>query len=232
MRNISRAFNSLKLVLRNLGRFRELSTSWVGGVREEVRVIRDLSDSQKQMEKVMKDRPFRLELGCGSFKRDGWIGIDIQGDPDIKLDLSLPWPFPDGSVAEIHSEHFLEHLEYPREVEHALSESLRVLKRGGMLSFSVPNLKPYLQAYCRNDLEFLREKVFDTPEDGKYDRCVMDVINWFALREGDHKYMYDDENSMLRLREAGFSEVRTRDFDPSRDYNKRLSSVYVQGLKP
>ena len=186
----------------------------------------------RNLASVLQTKPLKLELGCGSFQREGWIGIDIAGKPDLYLDLRRGLPFPDNSVDEIHSAHVFEHLEYPSELKFILSECYRVLKPGGTISFSVPNMRPYLEAYCADNIGFLKKYVFDRPTNRAYDACAMDIINWFALRGGEHKFMFDDENAKARLKEVGFVNVHIRDFDPSRDYNRRFSSVYVEGKKP
>ncbi|WP_295544015.1 class I SAM-dependent methyltransferase [uncultured Thiohalocapsa sp.] len=88
----------------------------------------------------------RLDLGCGYYKPQGYIGLDnlvgeaaqiINQDnaPDILMDLSAqPLPFADNSVDEVRSSHFLEH----SNLDHVLNESWRVLKPGGRLVFTVP----------------------------------------------------------------------------------------------
>jgi SAM-dependent methyltransferase len=180
---------------------------------------------------VASGQPVRLELGGGDFRRSGWLSIDATDGAQIRLDLRRALPFPNGSVAEIHSEHFLEHLRYPDEVMGILREAWRVLAPGGLFSFSVPNVRPYAEAYVRDDLDWLRDRVYDRPPGGAYDDTALDVLAWFALREGEHLTLFDGENACHRMRLAGFSEVKTREFDPARDYNRRESSVYVEGRK-
>jgi predicted SAM-dependent methyltransferase len=68
----------------------------------------------------------------------GWINIDIDERADLQLDLRANLPFPDNSVSFIYSEHFFEHLEYPRDTSTFLKESLRVLIPKG--SRSKPSL--------------------------------------------------------------------------------------------
>lgn len=68
----------------------------------------------------------RLDLGCGSSKVSGFVGIDLSSDADIKWDIRWGLPFDDSSVIEIRSDHFLEHLELPMIVE-VLQECRRVL---------------------------------------------------------------------------------------------------------
>src|SRR3989338_7671002 len=53
----------------------------------------------------------KLDLGCGSLKRPGFIGIDLSSKADLQWDINWGIPFNDNSVTEIRSDHFFEHLE-------------------------------------------------------------------------------------------------------------------------
>jgi SAM-dependent methyltransferase len=55
-----------------------------------------------------------LDVGCGSKKHPGAIGIDLSGDTDADIvhDLdSLPWPVEDSSFDEILLQDVIEHLQ-------------------------------------------------------------------------------------------------------------------------
>jgi len=60
----------------------------------------------------------KLDLGCGQNPKEGFEGVDIRGGKASRVvDLfKFPWPFEDGSVEELHSSHFLEHIP-AREIE-------------------------------------------------------------------------------------------------------------------
>ena len=81
----------------------------------------------------------KLNLGCGEKKMAGYINVDICGNPDKRVDLSVfPWPFEDNSADEISSSHFLEHvLDYER----TILEIHRILKPRGILHFKVPHFR-------------------------------------------------------------------------------------------
>jgi len=85
-------------------------------------------------------RPLRLELGCGAVKRNpGAVGIDTRRLPtvDVVADaLEVLRTIPDASVDSVYSEHFLEHVEAPREV---LAQISRVLVDGGTCVTVVPH---------------------------------------------------------------------------------------------
>lgn len=85
--------------------------------------------------------PLKLDLGCGTQKQPGFVGVD-QTDfvgVDVKFDLrQTPWPWADDSVGEVHCSHFLEHLGGIQRVTF-MNELYRVLQVGGVARFIVPH---------------------------------------------------------------------------------------------
>lgn len=84
--------------------------------------------------------PLRLDLGCGKNKREGFTGVDVRQFPgvDVVADLAKPWPWPDGSVEEVHCSHMLEHV--PRlQRPPFFNELHRVLRPGGKATFITPH---------------------------------------------------------------------------------------------
>lgn len=91
------------------------------------------TDKNGAIERInKKEERIVLELGCGTTKQfENSIALDIVELPkvDIVCDLNLGFPFlVDNSVDEIHSSHFLEHVD---DVGLMMKESYRVLKTGG-----------------------------------------------------------------------------------------------------
>lgn len=86
----------------------------------------------------MENELLRIDLGCGSNKKEGTIGVDMAPGPgvDFVMDLtSQPLPFPDRSVGYVHSSHFLEHVEA---VLPLFTEISRVCKDGAELEIWTP----------------------------------------------------------------------------------------------
>lgn len=67
--------------------------------------------------------------------------LDINPDfnPNVLGDASEPLPFSDSEFDELHAFHLLEHLERPK-IGPAIREWMRVVRPGGLLRISVPNL--------------------------------------------------------------------------------------------
>lgn len=180
---------------------------------------------------VASGMPINLELG--SWRRAGmedWITSDINGGGDLQLDLTGPIPFPDNSVEKIYSSHLIEHFSYPSPMLNLLRECRRILKPSGLFSVAVPNARPYLQAYF-DDRHFDRRR-FCSYDVGLTFESRIDYVNFVAHLGGEHKHLFDEDNLVCVLKEAGFIDVRIREFEPTLDLNERRhESVYAVGRK-
>jgi predicted SAM-dependent methyltransferase len=178
--------------------------------------------------------PHRLNVGCGEKPRPGWLNIDLDPRAELRLDIRRPLPFPEGSCAEIYSEHVLEHLAYPGEVEEVLRDWWRVLVPGGILSVGVPETAYPLASYVnRTDDYFVwcRTQPWEPP----WIETRLDQINFHFRQQGlgfgqDHLYAYDVETLAARLTAAGFVDIAQRPYDPARD--SRRDALHVDARKP
>lgn len=83
----------------------------------------------------------KIDLGCGPNPREGFEGADqyaFDGKVKHVFDLRHKWPWADGSVAEAHSSHFVEHLTATERM-HFCNELYRVLVMGGTCQIIVPH---------------------------------------------------------------------------------------------
>lgn len=175
--------------------------------------------------------PIRLELGSAAREgMEGWIASDIHGGGDLALDLAEPLPFPDASVQAIYSSHVLEHLAYPAPMLGLLRECRRILAPGGELRVAVPNARIFLDGYA-NPAAFDRDR-WCTHDVGLPYTSRIDCVNFIAYMGGDHRHLFDEENLVAVLAEAGFRDVRLREFDPAIDVAaRRHESIYASGLR-
>lgn len=97
------------------------------------------------LDKVINSpEPVIVELGCGSKKKQGRIGIDKIDLPkvDIVADMENGLPFlPDNSIDQMHCRSVLEHV---NNFENLMREIVRVLKNDGTVHIFVPHFSnPY-----------------------------------------------------------------------------------------
>jgi len=90
----------------------------------------------------------RMHWGCGTKGKAGWINVDILKGPgvDVACDIFDGLPLGDESLNYIVGIHALNEIPYP-DVVLALKELHRVLKIGGVLRLSVPDLEKNIHAF-------------------------------------------------------------------------------------
>ncbi len=94
---------------------------------------------------ILNTGPIKIDIGCGSKKREGFIGVDQFALPgvDVVCDLaSGRWPWGDGTVSEAYCSHFLEHLTNlggKWERVHFFNELYRVLQTGAKATLILPH---------------------------------------------------------------------------------------------
>ena len=132
--------------------------------------------------------PLSLNIGCGTRKLDGWINIDIDGEPDLCIDVREGLPFEDASVGLIFNEHFIEHISQLQGIEF-LRECRRTLIPGGTLRIATPDLDGIVEDYCSED-NWLGPDWIEFGYPWVQNRCEM--LN-LALREWGHSWLYNEE---------------------------------------
>jgi len=95
--------------------------------------------------------PYRLHLGCGNIKLDGFCNVDALETiaADVIDDIRVLNKFPNQSVKEIYACHVLEHFSH-EEVQPLLKRWLEILEPGGILRISVPDIDRIVRIYHKN----------------------------------------------------------------------------------
>jgi ubiquinone/menaquinone biosynthesis C-methylase UbiE len=141
-------------------------------------------------------------------------------------------PFDDGSAVIIYSEHFFEHLDYPKDAKHFLRECFRVLRPNGLFRVGVPDTRcPLLDYAGVGDGRWLQacKSRFSFPE---WCKTPLDYVNYHFRQNTEHR-SYDFDTIENVLKEAGFEEINQSDFDPALDSKSReLGTLYVDARKP
>ncbi len=140
----------------------------------------------------------KLHIG-GWEKREGWVILDALPGPIVDYvgncnDLSF---LGDESCSEVYASHVLEHLGYNGDLEKTLQGIYRVLKPGGRLRASVPDLETLCRLFLHPSLDV---------------RARFQVMRMmFGGRATDYDIHYVGLNFEFLndfLQEAGFREIR------------------------
>lgn len=141
----------------------------------------------------------RLHLGCGSNVIRGWTNLDLEPGPGVvRHDLTRPLPFASGCAEFIFSEHFIEHIARPQ--AHALlRECHRVLRPGGILRLSTPDLRVLVA-------EYIKQRTTEWMDVGWLPLSPCQMFNE-GMRLWGHQFVYDLDELAGLLFECGFREV-------------------------
>ncbi len=143
--------------------------------------------------------PIKLNLGCGTRKKDGWVNIDSAAEcrPDIRHDLSDPLPFGDLSVDEVLADAVLEHFDkYARHF--IVYHWTRVLKVGGVITISVPNFQKIMHRYLKWKFDDFVDTIFgETMWESRY----------YIGHCGSHKWGYSEKSLKAFLEVFGITDV-------------------------
>ncbi len=136
----------------------------------------------------------KLNLGCASNILDGYINIDQDTFEEIKSRYPnktfnpecvvynydvFNLPYDDDSVDEILADGFIEHLSFIDE-KRMFMEVKRVLKKGGLFEFSVPNFEKVVRLWLEAEDDW---QDFYRLDDDAIDKC-----HWFGT------YTYEPKN--------------------------------------
>lgn len=151
----------------------------------------------------------KLDIGCGTTPLDGFIGIDRK----LGTEAYPLADYLDESVDEIYASHVLEHFDQSL-ADKVLAEWVRVLKPGGRIRISVPDLDRILEAYtngCNFDLNGV-------------------IYGGQADDDDYHKCGFNGSGLRIKMRRAGL--VGIKEFSPVQDdCSKHPVSLNLEAIK-
>jgi len=167
----------------------------------------------------------KLQVGCGGQLRPDWLNANFESwrNGTIFLDATKPFPIEDGQFDFVFSEHMIEHITHEQGM-HMLSECLRVLKPGGVIRLSTPDLQFLIALYgvqktaVEEAYVQWASKSLPTIIEGCEDTFV---INNF-VRDWGHQFIYDEKTLSASLEHVGFGDVTTVIVNQS-DYPELMS---------
>jgi predicted SAM-dependent methyltransferase len=151
----------------------------------------------------------KLHLGAGGRNVAGWLNVDLRGS-DYDVDLGsgrLPWRAD--SFDCVVSEHTIEHLELRTELLPLLSELSRVIRPGGEIWLSCPDIEKICRSYIDHRMvDLLEDRQTRWPKYSLGEAPSSHLINELFHQSGEHKNLFDFELLEWALRSTGFVAVR------------------------
>ena len=178
-----------------------------------------------------------VQYGCGWSSVDGWLNFDSS--PTLRLerlpligrlvsknarrfpanvqygDVVKGLPLTDGIASHVYCSHVLEHLALD-DFRIALKESFRILDKGGVFRFVLPDLEAAIAEYQRNResnaaIQFLESTMLGQKS---RNRGLMGFISeWVG--GSSHRWMWDFKSMKQELEDVGFLDVRRATFGDS-----------------
>lgn len=142
----------------------------------------------------------KVNLGCGSIQPDGWVNVDWSpcGPGVVFGDMTARLPFTEGSVDAVVAHHSLQQIRV-EDLPAAFAEIRRILRPGGVLRITVPDIRAAISAWQCADHGW-----FPNHRDGQHiDETACAYLTWF----GTNVTPLTDQVLVRLLVDAGFSEA-------------------------
>jgi predicted SAM-dependent methyltransferase len=192
----------------------------------------------------------KLQIGAQSNSIGEWLNVDIhpKSESVAYMDATERFPFEDNTFDYVFSEHMIEHITF-QQGRFMLTECFRVLKKGGTIRISTPDLAFLIQLYQQQKSNLQTQYIhFSTERYFKNQSPEMDtlVINNF-MRDWGHQFVHDQKSLFFLLSKAGFESIRRCEVNQSENIHLRnieqhgkeitdefnlLESIVVEGTKP
>lgn len=152
----------------------------------------------------------KLHIGCGFHVLPGWLNTDYYPtDPNVAhLDATKPFPFEDATFDFVFSEHMIEHVPY-LDGCNMLRECFRVLKPGGVVRISTPDLNFLIELYGSSKTEQQQKYIEWSKQNfAPWAAEANDtfIINNF-MRDWGHCFIYDEKALGQAMENAGLRDI-------------------------
>lgn len=174
-----------------------------------------------------------INCGCGTFLRPACLNVDrlpmadaagntpgpgrlarVQIDDGtvyyMQHDLEKTFPLPDAAFDWGYSEHFIEHVS-PAQAIDWLAEMRRIIKPGGLLRLTTPDLRKYIEGYLDPAgafFELHKQRIeLSTGNKGSVPPRRAWMVNQI-FRFFEHQWIYDFDEIVHAATSAGFDRTR------------------------
>lgn len=166
----------------------------------------------------------RLHLGCGTRVLDGWLNSDFspRSANAIRVDATKPFPFDDSTFEYVYSEHMIEHLAR-RDTERLLGEINRVLKPGGRVRVSTPDLDRLIALFRPADQHTTDERryieLIATHSVTDIDPAAATAVHVLNnnMRDWGHQFLFDFDTLRDAMVAAGLTSIERFELQQSDD---------------
>jgi len=181
---------------------------------------------KKSIARKIEKRGFRrLNLGCGPKGVRNWLNIGLfpnfiypygliikdESVNYLNYDLSLGIPAKSNYLDSIYSSHFIEHLDLKQGIKF-FKEAHRILKKGGIIRTSCPDLEKYATKYVKKDKDFYNNsyiKKFCYYPEAKTPGEIFIAKAYDGINK--HVWFYDAESLTHLMQEAGFKKIEKKE---------------------
>jgi predicted SAM-dependent methyltransferase len=160
----------------------------------------------------LRNHPIKkLQLGTYNNVLEGWLNLDVypRSSKCVFLDATQPFPLKDNTFDYIFSEHMIENISYEEGLS-MLKECFRILKPGGKIRITTPNLDTFIGLFSceNNDLQtrFMQWYMERNYPNG-YEVRLSFIINQ-CFYGWNHRFIYDPETLKKSFKQAGFIEIK------------------------
>lgn len=159
--------------------------------------------------RFVKGKTHKLHVGCGKNYLNGWINADVVVGSDMIVFMQKKIPLRDNTLNRLYSEHVIEHVPLETGV-FFLREAYRVLAPGGVIRIATPDLDDLVDGYMNS---WKRFDWVNWPEHS-FIKSRAQMIN-IAFRWWGHQHLYNKEELVRALTEAGFNHYKFVEFNQS-----------------
>jgi len=177
------------------------------------------------------DKPCKVNIGAGTWEKEGWIILDCYIKADIQVDLRKFTPFPvvNNIFDKVFSSHCIEHIEDPH-LEFMLKELYRTMKPRAILRLACPDADKALDAYKNNDINWFNGIITRTG-DPIGAKLLNTFVSYEASSGGPVRPEEEVREKFETLGKEEFINWCLSLCDRSRPYIAHINGIYYEKLE-